>query len=141
MAAAVAAGREVIMLNVSSETIGRLMDLSRVFHAKEAVSFPEEPSDASGDWATQILADHTDDLTLQEFRSIIDDLEPDQQQEIVALLWVGRGDFAADEWQAALEEARNNWTLETADYLIAHPLLADYLREGLDLVGPSQEDL
>ena len=77
-------------------------------------------------------AGHAGDSTLQEFRSIVDDLEPDQQQEVVALLWVGRGDFGPEEWQAALEEARDDWTPETADYLIAHPLLADYLRDGLE---------
>lgn len=125
------------MLNVSMATLERLMELSRTFHAKEAVSFPEElddaePGDADGDWGLQILADHAGDSTLQEFRSIVDDLEPDQQQEVVALLWVGRGDFDPEEWGAALEEARDDWTPETADYLISHPLLADYLREGLE---------
>lgn len=123
------------MLNVSTATIERLMELSRAFHAREAVSFAEQPGDISADAPNTILADHQDDATLAEFRSIVDDLEPDQQQEVVALLWVGRGDFAADEWQAALEEAYDDWTPETADYLIAHPLLADYLREGLDLLG------
>ena len=120
------------MLNVSTAILERLMELGRSFHAKEAVSFPEAPGDTEGDWALQILADHAGDSTLQEFRSIVDDLEPDQQQEVVALLWVGRGDFGPEEWQAALEEARDDWTPETADYLIAHPLLADYLSDGLE---------
>lgn len=120
------------MLNVSTATLERLMELSRTFHAKEAISFPEEFGDISPDAPNEILADHAGDSTLQEFRSIVDDLEPDQQQEVVALLWVGRGDFGPEEWQAALEEARDDWTPEAADYLIAHPLLADYLREGLE---------
>jgi len=127
------------MLNVNSDTIYRLIDLAREFHAQEQVTFPEEPGNPSGDWAAQMLASHADDLTLQEFQSIVADLDPDQQQEVVALLWLGRGDFNAEEWEEAVEQARDNWTPTTADYLIAHPFLADHLREGLDLMDDSAD--
>lgn len=128
---------DVRMFNVNSETVCRLINLAQEFHAQEEVTFPDEPENASGDWAMQMLASHSDDSTLLEFNSIIDDLEPDQQQEVVALLWLGRGDFADDEWDRAVAEAADNWNSRTAEYLIAHPLLADYLREGLDLLGYS----
>lgn len=123
------------MLNVSSETVCHLIDLAREFHVQEAVTFPDEPENASGDWAAQILASHSGDPTFLEFKSTIEDLEPDQQQEVVALLWLGRGDFSKAEWRAAVQEAMDSWNTRTAEYLIAHPLLADYLREGLDILG------
>lgn len=125
------------MLNVNSETVCRLINLAKEFHAQEEVTFPEEPENSSGDWALQVLASHKGDTTFLEFKSIIDDLEPDQQQEVVALLWLGRSDFTDDEWADAVEEARANWTPRTAEYLIAHPLLPDYLLEGLDILGYS----
>ena len=84
-----------------------------------------------------MLADHADDAVFQEFKATVDDLEPDQQQSLVALMWLGRGEFDADEWEDALAEARNSWTPATAEYLIAHPQLADHLLEGLDLLGYS----
>ncbi len=123
------------MLNIGSDTVCRLIDLAREFHAQEEVSIPEEPANPSGDWAVQMLASHADDASLQEFKAIIEDLEPDQQQEIVALLWLGREDYSKGEWRDALEQAADSWNLETAEYLIAHPLLADYLEKGLDLFG------
>ena len=129
------------MLNVSTHNIGRLIDLAREFHAQEEVSFPEETANPSGDWGRQILASHVDDASFQEFKSIIDDLEPDQQQEVVALLWLGRGDYGEDEWDEVVEEARDSWTPRTAEYLIAHPHLADHLTEGLDVLGYSAESL
>jgi hypothetical protein len=52
-------------------------------------------------------------------------------------MWVGRGDFSVEEWPAALEEAADSWNEYTAEYLIAHPLLADYLEEGLAAFGYS----
>lgn len=125
------------MLDVNPDTVCRLIELARVFHAQDEVVIPEEPDNPSGDWLTQILAGHADDSMLDEFRNIVADLEPDQQQQIVALLWLGRGDFTLDEWTEAVEEAAENWNERTADYLIAHPLLSDYLTEGLDQHGYS----
>jgi Protein of unknown function (DUF3775) len=87
-----------------------------------------------------VLADHADDPTYREFRVTVNDLEPDQQQQLVALLWLGRGDYDIAEWDEALAEARRSWTKRTADYLIAHPLLADHLEDALDQLGYSCED-
>ena len=129
------------MLNVSTDNISRLIDLAREFHVQEEVSFPEEPANPSGDWAVQMLASHADDSTFHEFKSIVNDLEPDQQQEIVALLWMGRGDYSEEEWDAALQQAQDSWNLRTAEYLIAHPHLPDYLIEGLDMLGYNYESI
>lgn len=127
------------MLNVNPDTVCFLISKARIFHSKEDVVVPDMPDSPSEDWALQALADHTGDLVYQEFKTTMEDLEPDQQQEVVALMWVGREEFAADEWDAAVEEARAEWTDNTADYLIAHPQLADYLRAGLDALGYSCE--
>lgn len=123
------------MLDVNPDTVCRLIELARVFHAQEEVVIPEEPDNPGGDWPTQILAGHSNDSMLDEFRNIVADLEPDQQQQIVALLWLGRGDFTLEEWTEAVDEATDNWNERTADYLIAHPLLPDHLTEGLDQHG------
>jgi len=125
------------MLNLNPDTVCFLISQARVFHSKEDVVIPEIPDSPSEDWALQALAAHSGDNVFQEFKSTIDDLEPDQQQEVVALMWLGRDEFSVDEWEAAREEARNSWTENTAEYLIGHPQLSDYLLEGLDLLGYS----
>ena len=125
------------MFEVNPDIVCRLIELAREFHAQEEVVIPEIRGNPSGDWATQTLANHADDLTFQEFRSIIKDLEPDQQQQIVALLWVGRGDYVIDEWEEVLAQAADDWTPKTAEYLIVHPMLAEFLRDGLDQFGYS----
>ena len=123
------------MLEVNPETICFLIDKAREFHAKEAVVLPDAPDSPTEDWGQQALADHEGDLTLQEFKATFANLEPDQQQVVVALMGLGRGEFDVEEWEAALEEASREWNDTTAEYLMAHPLLADYLSEGLDLLG------
>jgi hypothetical protein len=125
------------MLDINPDIICRLIELAREFHAQEEVVIPEIMGNPSGDWATQTLAGHLDDMTFLEFKSIVRDLEPRQQQQVVALFWVGRGDFGVDEWEDVLEQASDAWNQRTAEYLIVHPLLADYLMEGLDLFGYS----
>jgi hypothetical protein len=143
----------VVMLNLNPDTVCFLILKARVFHSKEEVVLPDVPDspaddwalqaladhagDPADDWALQALADHAGDTVFQEFKATIDDLEPDQQQALVALMWIGRDDFSADEWVAALQEARRNWGENTAEYLIAHPQLADHLLEGLNLLGYS----
>jgi len=123
------------MLDLNPETVCKLIQLAREFHVQEEVVIPEVRGNPSGDWATQTLASHADDLTFQEFRSIVLDLEPGQQQQIVALLWLGREDYTLDDWDEMLEQAQTDWTPKTAEYLIVHPLLAEFLTEGLGLFG------
>jgi hypothetical protein len=128
------------MLNINPQTVCFLIDKAREFHAKEEVTIPEMTTSPSDDWAMQVLADHRDDMTYGELHSTINDLEPDQQVELVALMWVGRGDYDADEWDAATQNAKDEWNNRTAEYVIATPLLADYLSEALNQLGYSCEE-
>lgn len=129
------------MLDINPETVCTIINKARQFHAKEQVVIPDDPiSPSDDDWAMQILADHTDDLTFQEARANIADLEPDQQAQIVALMWMGRGDYEADEWQEAVEAAQDAWNENTTEYLFAHPHLADHLLEGLIMLGYDCEE-
>lgn len=123
------------MLNLNPDTVCFLIAKARTFHSKEDVVLPDVTDSPADDWGRQVLADHGGDSTFQEFKSAVDDLEPDQQAALVALLWLGRGDYSFEEWKDAVKEARRNRTEYTAEYLIAHPLLADYLLEGLNLHG------
>jgi hypothetical protein len=120
-----------MLLEVNPDTVRFLVDKMRQFQVKEGVTIP----DPSGDWSRQILADHADDPSVSEIRAAIDDLEPDQQVELVAIAWIGRGDFGAEELDAARAQARESWNERTADYLIGTPLAADFLEEGLDQLG------
>src|SRR3546814_15793239 len=64
-------------------------------------------------------------------------MNDDEQAELVALTWLGRGDFTADEWSEALAAARERDTGPTSAYLLGIPILADYLEEGLSQFGLS----
>lgn len=128
------------MLDLNPETVCWIIAKAHEFHVKESVVISESREGSSEDWGQQILANHSDDLTLSEIKTAIADLEPDQQASLVALMWVGRGDFDGEDWPAALEEASTRWNPRTGDYLMSTPLVADYLEEGLNQLGYSCSD-
>lgn len=73
----------------------------------------------------------------EELEGFIQGLTEEEQIELVALTWVGRGDFGKQEWEEALEAAADRHNDRTAQYLLGIPMLADYLEEGLDAFGLS----
>lgn len=129
------------MIRVNPETVYRIVELARGFHAKENVVFPHETEADTDVWATQVLANHTQDAIYEELRTTIESLESGQQANIVALMWLGRGDFHPGEWAEALAQAHERWTPRTAEYLMSTPQVADYLEEGLALFGYSKEKI
>lgn len=130
-----------MVLNVSSEIVCGIIAKAREFFAKEEVAFPDSPddNDRSDDWSFALLANFKDDLTFAELKSSIDDLEPDQQACLVALFWLGRGDFELNELPQAYEEARRNLNKSVSAYLLTKPLLPSYLEDALNQLGFSCE--
>jgi len=122
-----------VNIDINPDTVCFLINKAHEFHGQEQVTISEMPDSPSNDLAQQALADHVNDPTYQEMANTIEDLEPDQQICLVALMWLGRGDFSLDEWDEALGQAADAYNNRTASYLIATPLLADYLQEGLAL--------
>jgi hypothetical protein len=82
-----------------------------------------------------LAEEEEEDLTARELRALIEDLNVDEAAELVALAWVGRGDYDASEWSEALNAARQQSARRTARYLMGMPMLGDYLEEGLEALG------
>ena len=75
-----------------------------------------------------------------EFDGAVEALDEDEAADLVALLWIGRGDFDAEDWDEARETAIEEATAPLATYLKAEPQLADHLEAGLEMVGRSARD-
>lgn len=75
-----------------------------------------------------------------ELRAFIDRLTEEEQASLVALMWIGRDSFAAEELEEAKLTARQEATTPTADYLLGSPHLSDHLENGLDALGMSIVD-
>ncbi len=128
------------MLHVPLELLCGIIDKAREFQAKEEVVFPDSPSGPSEDWALQILADHGDDYCLKEITEAIDEMSQRQRAELIAIMWIGRGDYSVDEWERAVDDAIGDYSVRAAAYLLAHPMISDDLEEGLLALGYSCQD-
>ncbi|MEM5585320.1 MULTISPECIES: DUF3775 domain-containing protein [unclassified Roseibium] len=79
-----------------------------------------------------LAEEENDDLSDEELRELIEDLNVDEASELVAITWIGRGDFDAEDFGQAVEQARERAVGSTAKYLLGMPLLPDHLEAGLD---------
>lgn len=128
------------MPTVATDKVCHLIVKAREFDAQDVETDPDSASNAADDRAVSVLEEHADDPTEAELRAFIDALDEDEKAEMVALLWLGRGDADVSEWRDLLQQAREAANDRTADYLLGEPLLADHLQDGLSAFGLSCED-
>ena len=64
---------------------------------KDGVSEPDPGSNPTDDKMTAVLEDHKDDPVAQELTSFIGTMSVEKKIDLVALAWLGRGDFSADD--------------------------------------------
>jgi Protein of unknown function (DUF3775) len=127
-------------LTVSSESVCFIIVKAREFDAQDVVTDPDSGSNASDDKMASVLEAHSDDLTQKELVAFINALSDEEQADLVALLWLGRGDGTLEDWDDLRDEAQRQHNDRTAAYLLGEPLLSDHLEEGLSQFGFSCED-
>lgn len=128
-------------LNISLEKLFHIIVKAREFDVKVDPVEPDPGSNPTDSDSREILEDYLDDPTLEELTAAIDNLNDDEVIDLIALAWVGRGDFTGEAWGTARKLARERHRLRSARYLIGIPALGDYLEEGLAALGMSCEDL
>jgi len=87
--------------------------------------------------AQVILMSRELDRAEGELRAFIERLTEEEKISLVAVMWIGRDSFTADELDEAMATARDEATTPTADYLLGTPHLSDHLENGLDELGLS----
>ncbi|SON56335.1 hypothetical protein HDIA_2794 [Hartmannibacter diazotrophicus] len=132
---------EIPELTISPEKVCFIIMKMRQFDAKEAGTDPDPASNAADDNAWSVLEDTSDDPVVQELSSVIRSLNEDEQIDLVALAWLGRGDDSLESWDDLRNSAAEAHNKRTASYLIGMPLLADYLEDALSQFDLSCDDL
>ena len=127
-------------LTISPEKVCFIIVKAREFDVKDSVSEPNPGSNPTDDGDVVVLEDHADDPVLQELTSFIDVLSEDEQTDLVALVWLGRDDYEASDWATVRDEAARSHNRRTSTYLLGMRLLADFLEEGLSMLGRSCDE-
>ncbi len=127
-------------LGISTEKVCFIIVKAREFDVKDVVTEPDPGSNAADDGEAAVLEDHSDDPVQQELTAFINALSEDEQIDLVALTWLGRDDYEASDWATVRDEAAREHNRRTASYLLGMPLLADFLEEGLSMLGRSCDE-
>ncbi len=127
-------------LTISAEKVAVILAKARQFDVKDTVTDPDSSSNASDDAMVSVLEDHADDPVRSELTAIIRALNEDEQIDLVALAWLGRGDGELDDFEDLRAEAARAHNKRTAEYLLGMPVLGDYLEEALSQFGHSVEE-
>jgi hypothetical protein len=127
------------MLTIDLAKVYFIIAKAREFHAIVEPEEEESDSRPPEDKFREAVEELGEDTFYQELHVFLKDLPEDESIELLALMWLGRGDFTSGEWPAALALARDIANENEPNYLIGTPLIADYLEEGLSQLGYSYE--
>jgi hypothetical protein len=114
-------------LAISTEKVCYFITKAHEYDAADEVVDPDSESSV------------VDNATFQELTAFINGLTEDEQIDLVALTWLGRGDGTLADWDDLREEAARLHNNRTAAYLLAKPMLGDHLEDGLAQFGISYE--
>ena len=131
---------DAVDLGISLEAVAAVVDSARALQGKEEADLTEVDEDQDSEAA--LLEEADDEGTEASLRAFIGELNEDEQASLIALAWVGRGDYGPEEWEEARAlAAERNDGRDAAEYLLSMDMLGDLLAEGVAAFGLSIEDV
>jgi hypothetical protein len=127
-------------LSISPDAAFYILMKAREFDEKTPTVDPDSGSNPIDDGARDVLEDERGDAIEEELDSAVKALNDDAQLDLIALIWIGRGDFSPAEWNEAREAARDIGRARLPRYIRGIPLVSDYLDDALAQFGFSLED-
>jgi len=127
-------------LTISPETVCYVIVKAREFDVKVDPDDPDSGSNPTDDNEIDVLEDLADDPTFEEVSGVLAALNDDETLDLVALTWIGRGDYTREDWEEARDQAREIPLKDRPRYQLGTPLLGDFLEAGLSELGHSCED-
>lgn len=122
-------------MDIALDKVCELILRVREIEMKGETADMDSGSNAFDDGGAGVLTGGIEDATEDEVRDVLAGLNDDERYDLVALTWIGRGDFDPEDWASAIRTAREREALSTADYLLGIPNLSDLLDEGLAAIG------
>lgn len=124
-------------MDIALDKVCELILRVREIDMKDGATDPDSGSNPIDDGSTDVLTDAPGDSTEDQVREFLAGLNDDERHDLVAILWIGRGDYEPEEWSAARAAARERESLSTGDYILGIPNAGDLLDEGLAALGRS----
>jgi len=129
-------------LRINADTV---CGLREVLRERAGLAASHDGMIADGDDSPlSTLVERPDDPRSQEVADLIAGLNEDERTDLLALVFLGREDFALSEWKESLLLARDRLEAGSKDYLaeflLGDPGTPEFLGNALDLFGKSCPD-
>ena len=121
---------------INTDKVAAIIMMAREFEAPDT-GVEADASNPIDDGFTSSLTEKGGESALRTLLGSIEELDEDEQIELVALAWTGRGDFDAAGWTDAVKTARERREGSTSRYLANMETLAENLDDGLAVFGMS----
>lgn len=122
----------MVMLPFNDARIEELVLRFNAVMAKEGTDISDLGGNASDDEVTVTLQETEGDLSRDEITQEIESMNDEQQDALVALFWIGRGDAEPAAWEATKALARQQHEGLVSRYLLGKPAVGEFLTTGLE---------
>ena len=123
-------------LGISLEIVATVVDLANAVQEAEEAALGDDDDDEP------LEDDEDDEISEEMLTDYIDELNEEQQVALIALVWVGRGDYEPEEWPEAVKlAAERNLKGDASAYLAGLEGLGDLLSEGVGAFGLAIEEI
>ena len=126
-------------LRISAEKICALIEAAREVAGKVPSTAGDKTT--TGDDSELVTIEdpegigEDEDARRREMVDFIAGLNVEEQTDLLALIWLGRGDYEIDEWDDALAEAEARIAARDPDFMLGDAALPEYLGDGLEAFG------
>jgi len=121
-------------MNLKREIIAQIRDLTREYHNAYGGNKPQSLNLRElANEDVKRFGNYITDSRRAQFKKIINSLSKEERVELLALVWLGRGDAGVTmkDWNLLIEHAKLEAGEGVAEYLISKAPLADYIDRGL----------
>ena len=127
-------------LRISTEKVCALIEAAREIAGKVASTTGDRTTTGDDSKLETIVDAPGEDIYEGDERrrqtvEFIAGLNVEEQTDLLALIWLGRGDYDIAEWDEALSEAEGRIAARDPDFMVGDPALPEYLGDGLEAFG------
>ena len=127
-------------MDIALDKVCEIIIRARAIDVRDGDAQTIDGSNPTDDGNALTLVESAEDATEEELREVIAGLNEDERHDLIALVYIGRGDLEPEEWVEAVRLARERedvMSISAADWLLGIPNLGDLLDEGINSVGRS----
>src|SRR5437763_9094386 len=122
-------------LRISSEKVCALIETARELAGIVPSTAGDRTTNGDDSRLATMESDPDNNDRRREAVEFIAGLNVEEQTDLLALIWLGRGDYEIDDWDEALTEAEARIAAKDPDYLIGDAALPEYIGDGLEAFG------